>query len=229
MSFDRSNFYGLRNFVNHFQSEGAEYHPDPYNTFLAQMEIVYGGENPFYSELPIALKLMNFHEKLIANTESERKCIDDAKISRTIHHLIEDISSPNISIKGGESKTLLTGPYQTLTTYPLAIGGTFEIKFLNVAPNPIIESVMYPWMKECTIGYGEEANSYDLEYPRGDLTIAFPHLYKFAANLQDRPYYKYFNIRPVEIETYKPSNKPNDTMYRKVMFAFDYFAVLNVN
>ena len=235
MSFSRSNFGGLTNFVDNLYNQ-QEQHPDPYNTFLAQMELVGDGIiynlDPFerdkflsYYHKDISFNLYNEDEFQEGDLVEEKISAHNAGISESMHHLIEDITVPDVSITG-ESKSLLHGNYQTLTTYPLIIGGHFDIKFLNLAPNPIIETIMYPWMETCTVGYKDEPQESDLNYPKADLTIVFPHLYKFRQLTMHQPYYKYFNIRPIQIEMYNPSNKPNDKMYRKVTFAFDYFAVL---
>ena len=213
--------YGkLQQFIHQLHKPDIDYRVDPYNTFLCQIDMV----DPI-TKRPWSDILSGLHVPIDPNFDP-----NSGLLNKDIHALIEDITIPKIS-SAGNSESLLHGKYQTFTTYPLMTDGTFSIKFLNTAPNPIIESVIYPWMKDCSLGFNENPSLEDLNYPRADLTIIFPHLYidsgLNAEQMAAIPYYKYFNIRPINIEMYSPSNKPAQSMYRSAVFAFDYFAVLD--
>lgn len=204
MSLNNSSFTGLRNFVNELNANTAQQAIDPYNTFKCYFTLVEPYSKNFTTNSYIDI-----------NNDIE------------LHKYIEELKLPDVITDGG-STPLLHGKYNLTTTLPIPVDNKFTVSFINLMPDPIIETVMYPWM-QAVAGVGfintDVGAANDLDYPRADFTVTFPHLTLFDINAQAYPEYTYHNARPINIQTYKPSNKPATSMYREVQFAFDYFSI----
>ena len=209
MSLNNSSFTGLRNFVNELNANTAQQAVDPYNTFNCWFTLVAP-----YSVVLSTYNITNSYIGAIHNKE--------------LHKYIEELKLPDVITDGG-STPLLHGKYNLTTTLPIPVDNKFTVSFINLMPNPIIETVMYSWM-QAVAGVGlintEVGAANDLDYPRADFTVTFPHLRLFNTNDNVKyPQYTYHNARPINIQTYKPSNKPATSLYREVQFAFDYFSI----
>lgn len=213
MSLNNSSFIGLRNFVNELNANTAKEAVDPYNTFNCKFTVVA----PYSSMFRI---LFSTYIKTI-------RYIGDIH-NKELHKYIEELKLPDVITDGG-STPLLHGKYNLTTTLPIPVDNKFTVSFINLMPEPIIENVMYPWMR--TVAGVDKLNSEageadDLDYPRADFTVTFPHLRLFnTTDNVEYPQYTYHNARPINIQTYKPSNKPATSLYREVQFAFDYFSI----
>lgn len=209
MSLNNSSFNGLRNFVNELNANTAHQAVDPYNTFNCRFTLV----EP-YSMALSTYNITNSYIGAIGDTE--------------LHKYIEELKLPDVITDGG-STPLLHGKYNLTTTLPIPVDNKFTVSFINLMPKPIIETVLYPWMR--TVAGVDNLNSTageasDLDYPRADFTVTFPHLRLFnTTDNVEYPQYTYHNARPINIQTYKPSNKPATSLYREVQFAFDYFSI----
>lgn len=209
MSKTNSSFNNLKTFITSLATNN-ESTVDPYNTFRCKFEFVKPYHNPK-------------KYKYIKGSLVKLIDLDDW------HTVIEDLKLPDVIIDGG-TVSLLHGKYNLGTTIPLPVDNKFSVSFLNIAPSPIIETLMYPWMKACVgvdsaVNNEKEGELTDLDYPRADFTVSFPHLKLLtpASSNTYYPVYKYLNTRPISIETFKPSNKPATSLYRTVTFTFDYF------
>ena len=210
MSLNNSSFNGLRNFVNTLNEDTAKA-IDPYNTFECYFTFVVPDTKKYF--------LKNFKNFLIKNIYIGNNI--------ELHKYIEELKLPDVITDGG-STPLLHGKYNLTTTLPIPVDNKFTVSFINLMPNPIIETMMYPWM-QAVAGVGfinkDVGAANDLDYPRADFTVTFPHLTLFGIKADAYPKYTYHNARPINIQTYKPSNKPATSMYREVQFAFDYFSI----
>jgi len=210
MSLNNSSFNGLRNFVNTLNEDTAKA-IDPYNTFECYFTFVVPDTKKYF--------LKNFKNFLIKNIYIGNNI--------ELHKYIEELKLPDVITDGG-STPLLHGKYNLTTTLPIPVDNKFTVSFINLMPNPIIETMMYPWM-QAVAGVGfinkDVGAANDLDYPRADFTVTFPHLTLFGINAGAYPKYTYHNARPINIQTYNPSNKPATSMYREVQFAFDYFSI----
>lgn len=209
MSLNNSSFNGLRNFVNELNANTAKEAVDPYNTFNCWFTVVA----PYSMEF----STWNYTDMYVGKIHDKE-----------LHKYIEELKLPDVITDGG-STPLLHGKYNLTTTLPIPVDNKFTVSFINLMPEPIIENVMYPWMR--TVAGVDKlnlpaGNTNDLDYPRADFTVTFPHLRLFnTTDDVEYPQYTYHNARPINIQTYKPSNKPATSLYREVQFAFDYFSI----
>lgn len=209
---------GLRTFVDRLHSN-TETHIDPFNDFLCAFDFVKCSDNDDVSIIAKGLqqKLDTLAKKGITTTTY-------TSIDNDIHGYIEDLALPDVMMNGA-AISLLHGKFNCANAMPMPVDNMFTMTVLNITPNPILETVFYPWMRALggvNSENGENGRLDDLNYPRADFTVKFPHL------SLDGAYYVYYNARPVNIETYKPSNKPAQKMYRNVTFTFDYFMIHEV-
>ena len=209
MSLNNSSFGGLKKFVNELNEKPAQHAIDPYNTFNCKFTLV----EPYSVEFS-TYNITNSYIGDIHNKE--------------LYKYIEELKLPDVITDGG-STPLLHGKYNLTTTLPITVDNKFTVSFINLMPEPIIENVMYRWMR--TVAGVDNLNlsagvAGDLDYPRADFTVTFPHLRLFnTTDNVEYPQYTYHNARPINIQTYKPSNKPATSLYREVQFAFDYFSI----
>lgn len=218
-----SSISNLTQFVNNLHpNNGTIARIDPFNNFECTLTFVEHTANisAWTARFDTAIKPF-----IVTGSNTGTGILDNS-----FHALIEDLTLPNI-IVNGEQVPLMHGKYHTGTVIPLPADNTFTMTLLNTAPSPIIETVIYPWLQEMS-GVVEN-NTTALDYPRADFTIVFPHLQRPIPsnmdinNTPNIPCYMYHNVRPVSIELYNPSNKPNTKMYRTVTFTFDYFTIKN--
>ncbi len=212
MSLNNSSFTHLRNFVNELNANTAKEAIDPYNTFECWFTLVA----PHSSLYRLIFSAYTKTSRYIGDIHNKE-----------LHKYIEELKLPDVITDGG-STPLLHGKYNLTTTLPVPVDNKFTVSFINLMPNPIIETVMYPWMR--TVAGVDKLNlptgeANDLDYPRADFNVTFPHLKLFDIDTQPYPQYIYHNARPINIQTYKPSNKPATSLYREVQFAFDYFSI----
>lgn len=213
MSLNNSSFEGLRSFVTELNKNSAKEAVDPYNTFNCKFTLV----EPYNSE-----EFSTYNSDILYKDE--------------LYKYIEELKLPDVITDGG-STPLLHGKYNLTTTLPITVDNKFTVSFINLMPKPIIENVMYPWMQRVAgvnSSNSKDGTGSDLDYPRADFTVTFPHLRLFnnttdGVKYSQYPQYTYHNARPINIQTYKPSNKPATSLYREVQFAFDYFSISHEN
>lgn len=221
MSLNNSSFSGLKNFITDLNDKHKpiQYAIDPYNTFNCKFTLVV----PYSSRRILFSTYIKKTSRYMGDIHNKE-----------LYKYIEELKLPDVITDGG-STPLLHGKYNLTTTLPIPVDNKFTVSFINLMPKPIIENVMYPWMQRVAgvnssnseAGEAGEAIEFgDLDYPRADFTVTFPHLKLFNTNDNvEYPQYTYHNARPINIQTYKPSNKPATSLYREVQFAFDYFSI----
>lgn len=210
---NRSSFSNLQNFVTNITNSLTTLVVDPLNTFTCTLTPVAasaGGDKTIGSLLTKVLKFANGY----------------AAASDDFHSIIEDLTLPDV-IANGEQLSLLHGKLNLGTSIPLPADNTFKMTVLNLAPTPFIETVIYPWMQAVNgvSSINGTPKDADLNYPRADFTVTFPHLSVLTGTTEGVPVYVYYNVRPISVETYNPSNKPQQSLYRSITFTFDYFSI----
>ena len=161
----------------------------------------------------------------------------DALIGKDLHQYIKQLTLPNASING-EQINIPGVQFSTHRLMPMGdSGSTIKVEFLNTT-NPILEGVIFEWMKAYTLNADDFPTSF-----KSNIEIGFTHSSSSSAPMFDEPRmeefgksdksnfnsyidnykYKYYGVRPIEMTTYNPGNEPMTEFYRSVTFAYDYF------
>ena len=153
-----------------------------------------------------------------------------------LHKYIKQLTLPNASING-EQINIPGVQFSTHRLMPMGdSGSTIKVEFLNTT-KPILESILFEWMKAYTINADDFPENFKSNIEVGfthssSPTVMFdePMMQEFGKadrrNFDsgiDSYKYNYYGVRPVEMTTLNPSNEPMTEFYRSVTFAYDYF------
>ena len=162
--------------------------------------------------------------------------IFDSLYGEDLHKYIKQLTLPNASING-EQINIPGVQFATHRLMPMGdSGSTIKVEFLNTT-KPILESIMFEWMKAYTIN----ANDFPEKF-KSNIEVGFTHSSPSSPmfdevlmhesgkadrrnfnSVIDSYVYNYYGVRPVEMATLNPSNEPMTEFYRSVTFAYDYF------
>lgn len=125
---------------------------------------------------------------------------------------VQKITIPRLTLQEDVVKTSL-GDFPVNGMFVKPDNNSLTMDVLNTKA-PLLERIFYPWLREVTLPYW----SYDNQpYTTATITVDM----RKHADI----YYRFYGARPVQINTYQPSQELNSTFTRSVTFTFDFMAV----
>lgn len=141
----------------------------------------------------------------------------DSPVSPLILNLgpyVQKVTIPRLTLQEDVVKTSL-GEFPVNGMFVKPDNNSLTMDVLNTKV-PLLERIFYPWLREVTLPYW----SYDNQpYTTATITVDM----RKHADI----YYRFYGARPVQINTYQPSQELNSTFTRSVTFTFDFMAVLS--